>query len=89
MPPTIPPGRYLGGAPKPARTPAAGVPSQDLVLLVDAAQKFLSLWSNMLHVLTQQAEQGNPQARQTLSLLHGNLERSRAAAAGIITPNGS
>ena len=46
----------------------------------------LSNLANALQFVTEQANNGNPVARQLLTLLFGNLDTARAASAGIITP---
>lgn len=52
-------------------------------LLVARALSDVSNFTNALHHLTEQAEAGQPQARQVLQLFLQNLDAARAAAAGI------
>jgi hypothetical protein len=53
-------------------------------LLVNRALSDASNLANALEFLTQQAQAGQPQARQVLTLLFANLDAARAASAGIV-----
>ena len=55
-------------------------------LAVNRSLGELSNLANALQFVTEQANSGNPVARQLLTLLFGNLDTARAASAGIITP---
>jgi len=56
-------------------------------LLVNRALSDVSNLLNALEFVAQQANAGNAQARQVLSMLFANLDAARAASAGIALPS--